>query len=225
MGLKFKETGFFSRNEVPAEFQSVKDFATTAFALPANSVGQVIETPEGAILFRVKEKRQPSDSPYQDVRDQVVAALKKERAQERARKIGEEILRDLKAGKSLRAAASLRGLKVEATAPFSRRDVTIPGIGVAQDLKKDAFTLSPGKSEALNKVYTFQGEALVAVLKEKIPADMAAFEKSREALKAEAIQRKQIEVLAGYQEALYESAFKAKRIEMGEGYQGADLPS
>jgi peptidyl-prolyl cis-trans isomerase D len=206
-GLKVMETNLFSKSEIPTQFQAIKDFGSTVFALSQGQVGDVMETPDGLVLFRLKEKKASSDSPFEEVREQVADALRNAKAQERAKIMGSEILAKLKEGKSLWEVASKMGLKVEETSPFGRNVGKAPDIPA---LRQDAFTLSPRQTH-LNKLYTLKGDVFVAAFKERLNPDLAEFEKNKETLRSERLQRKRAEVLAQYQNAL-----KAKAIERGE---------
>ncbi len=130
-----------------------------------------------------------------DARRERGEAAAKERADKllaRAREIG------------LDQAAAEAGVRVEETGPFERADA-IPTLGRLADLTADAFTLTP-EAPLAPKVYGAGGDAIVAALRARTPADMAGFEGAKDQLRSTVQRQKHEAVLTAYMSYLKEGA-------------------
>jgi len=120
--------------------------------------------------------------PFEEVRERVLEAARKERAEKLARERAKALLEQLQQQRDIDAVAARAGLRVEETEPFRRVDGAIPGLGDAGGLQADAFALSPANPIA-GRVYDVEGDSMIAVLKERIPIDESRFASEREALR------------------------------------------
>lgn len=142
-------------------------FLETAFQTESGTESQLLDNAgEGYFLVRVDQVTPPQPRKLADIRPEVVAAWQAQRrqelAEERARKLAEE----LKAGKGLAEAS--QGLKVRTSEPFTRDDAEaagLPGPVVA-----DLFQGQPGAVA----VAPTQNGWMVARLSRIIPFDPAA---------------------------------------------------
>lgn len=210
LGLKVQETKLLSKTELPAEFQTSKDLWAGVFALPPGQIGDLAATPQGMTLFRVKEKKASTILPFEEAKDRAASDLRQEKAREKAKGVAREVLANLKEGKTLREAASKMRVKVEETALFGRTaGELLPDI---PSLRGDAFALPPRRTY-LDKVYTLKGDAYVAAIKQRVKPDLAEFEKNRETLKTQWIERKRIEATAQYQNTLRTDAARKGNLE------------
>ena len=174
----------FAQNETIAGLGRLPQLATAAVATAAGEVGGVVDTPKGFVLFRVVEKM-PSHVPeLAEVRDRVDSAARKERAQAISKSKAEAIVADLQKS-DLDTVAKAAKASVEETGPFGRQGDTIPKIGASPELHKAAFQLTPNKP-VVPAVYTVSGSSIIAVLKERVPADAAKFDEAKETLRHQA---------------------------------------
>ena len=165
----------FAEKETVVGMPRIPDFAKGAFALKTGDVGPVSPAESGFIVYRLTE-RLPSHVPeLADIRTRVESQIREKKATDEARESAEALRQKVVAGTALDAVAKEAGLEIEETGSISRSGGYVPKIGNAPGLKEKAFALTPEKP-LLEEVVVAGGDAFVAVLKEKIPADLADFE-------------------------------------------------
>lgn len=153
---------------------------SAALSVEGEAVGPVVTVPEGMVVFRVTRKH-PSHVPEMEaVRSEVEKAARAKLATDRARSLAEEVLA-LAREKGLAAAAEEKGLGVLESEPFGRKDPQIGGIGVAPDLRKQAFELTMD-SPLAPSVHDIGGAFVVAALNRRFPADSSIFELEKQKL-------------------------------------------
>jgi peptidyl-prolyl cis-trans isomerase D len=202
-GRTIEETPPFAKGaEVPGVGR-VPAFVESAFALREGEVSDLIESPDAIYLLAPFAYSEAHAPPLDEVRERVTADARRERGEALAKERGEKLLaRAREIG--LDQAAAEAGVQVEETGSFERAE-SIPNIGRLPDLTADAFTLTP-EAPLAPKVYTAGGDAIVAALRARTPADMAGFEGAKEKLR-ETLQRQKHEaVLTAYMSYLKERA-------------------
>ena len=105
---------------------------------------------------------------------------------------------------AIKRAASEAGLKVERSGVFERRGAAIPELGVAPELRADAFTVPAGSLAP--KAYAAAGDGIVAVVRERIPTDMSGFAAAKDALQDSLLQQKRQETVTAYMNFLKQRA-------------------
>ncbi len=167
---------------------------SAAFATDAGATGALVETPAGFFVFRVLERVAPHVPPLADIRDRVVTAARSDQAGQMAKAKADAFLAELQKAEKpdLTAAAQAAGLTVDETGPVTRQSMFTEKLGMAPDLLRDGFKLTPEKPLA-PAVYPVSGASVVAALKERVPADEAKFTESKATLleQAQSIRRAQ----------------------------------
>ena len=202
-GRTIEETPPFAKGaEVPGVGR-VPGFAESAFALREGEVSDLIESPDAIYLLAPFAYSEAHAPPLDEVRERVTADARRERGEAAARERADKLLaRAREIG--LDQAAAEADVRVEETGPFERVDA-IPTLGRLADLTADAFSLTP-EAPLAPKVYRTGGDAIVAALRARTPADMAGFEGAKEKLR-ETLQRQKHEaVLTAYMSYLKERA-------------------
>src|SRR5216117_3714940 len=198
-----EETPPFAKGaEVPG-VERAPGFAESAFALREGEVSDLIESPDAIYLLAPFAYSEAHAPPLDEVRERLAADARRERGEAAARERGEKLLARAKEI-GLDQAAAEADVRVEETGPFERVDA-IPTLGRLADLTADAFSLTP-EAPLAPKVYRTGGDAIVAALRARTPADMAGFEGAKEKLR-ETLQRQKHEaVLTAYMSYLKERA-------------------
>jgi peptidyl-prolyl cis-trans isomerase D len=200
-GLSVASPPPFAQNDMISGIGRNADVTKAAFGAAAGDVGPVIDTPTGFVLFRVAE-RLPSHVPeLATIRDRVEIAARNERAAALAKSTAEDVLAELQKNPDLDAAAKAHKVTIEETGAFPRSATSVPKIGASPDLKKEAFQLTPEKPVA-PAVYPVLGGSVVAVLKERIPADEEKFNSEKDTLMKQAEDRAKSEVIEQFFNAL-----------------------
>jgi peptidyl-prolyl cis-trans isomerase D len=180
----------------------------TAFNLTQGGVSTPVMTPAGWIVMKSIETLPAAVPPLAEVRDKVVAAVKRQKAEgvalERARQLL-EAARTAELAAAARKAGATTGepLRFSRTKPADR----LPGDVMMAALQAPAGTLTePVKSP--------QGYYLLKVL-ERVPPDMSALAGERERLERELVARKQGQAW----EAWLGSARAKAKVEMSAKFQ------
>jgi peptidyl-prolyl cis-trans isomerase D len=155
-----------------------------AFALAIGGVSSPQKTPAGWVVLKSVDSIPAGVPPLAEIRDKVVAAVKRQKAEtaglERARKIAEEAKTE-----DLAAAARKAGAQTGETARFSRGKPAerLPG-------EVQLAALQAGSGAVTEPVKTPQGYYVVKVA-ERVPAPMAELNADRERLTREVLAQKQ----------------------------------
>ena len=202
-GRTIEETPPFAKGaEVPG-VERAPGFAESAFALREGEVSDLIESPDAIYLLAPFAYSEAHAPPLDEVRERVAADARREGGEAAARERGEKLLaRAREIG--LEQATAEAGVRVEETGPFERGDA-IPKIGRVAELTADAFALTP-EAPLAPKVYATGGDAIVAALRARTPADMAGFEGAKEKLRETLLKQKRDAMLTAYVDYLKKRA-------------------
>ena len=196
----------------------VKAFADAAFALHTGEVSDLVETDDAVYLVTPFDRSEAHLPPLDEVRDRVVADARRERAEAAARTRAEALLARAKET-GLEKAAEEAGLKVEETGYFERQTATLPGLPPMPELRTDALALSTDAPLA-PKVYAASGDAVVAALRERKPADMSGLTAAKDTLHDTLLQQKRQAIVRSYVDFLKESALRAGRLDVHANVKG-----
>jgi peptidyl-prolyl cis-trans isomerase D len=211
-GRKIEETPPFGADDDVPGVGRVKDFTETALALGEREVSDLIEFRNLIYLLTPFERVEAHTPPLAEVRDRVLADLRRERGEAAAKERSEKLLaRAREAG--LDTAAAEAGLTVEESGPFDRNAAEIPKIGAATDLRADAFGLGPEMPLA-PKVYMVSGDAIVAAFRSRTPADLAGLAAASGGLRQTLLAQKREAVLTAYIDYLKERAHRDGAFEV-----------
>ncbi|HEU5323171.1 MAG TPA: SurA N-terminal domain-containing protein [Methylomirabilota bacterium] len=155
-----------------------------AFTLAVGGVSAPVKTPAGYVVLKMLQTIPPGVPPVTEIRDKVVAAVKRQKAEgvalERARRLAAEA----RAG-DLQALARKAGASTGETSPFSR---TRPAERLPGDAQLAALQTAAGEVTA--PVKTPQGYYVLKVL-QRVAADPAGLATERDTLAREVLSQKQ----------------------------------
>ncbi len=159
----------------------MKAFADEAFNLDENQVSNLIETDDAIYMLTPFERKEPTVPPLAEIRDTVEADAKRTAGERLAKAEAEKILARAKEI-GLQKAAAEAHLTVDETDNFDRRVNAVPKVGAANELRRDAFTLTT-EAPLGPSVYVAAGDAVVVALKERTPADLKDFETAQASIR------------------------------------------
>jgi len=149
------------------------DFLQIAFAADAGATSQMTPSKDGGyFILRVDEVTPSAVRPLAEVRDEVVAAWKKDKRKSAAQERALAIVQRIENGIALKTIADEEGLTLSESKPFDRRGQGAETPLVTPALVSDIFKVKMGQA-AMDESpdgYT------VAQLKEIVPADAAEAE-------------------------------------------------
>ncbi|MFQ2854608.1 peptidylprolyl isomerase [Aeromonas caviae] len=123
MGLQVQSTGYFSKADAPAPLNDPK-VLSVAFSEQLrddNTNSDVIELADGkALVLHIMGHQPKAAKPLAEVKEQVITAIKHDKASEVARGKAQGLLDKLKAGENVQADLTALGLKVDTHTGVSR---------------------------------------------------------------------------------------------------------
>ncbi len=176
-----RETDFFSSQQVIPEIGLSYEFLNAAFSLKVGEVSNVIETPKGYFIIRVKEKRQTHIPELGEVKEEVERALVREKSWQLAKNKGEHLLSQLQElmqekEVAFQKAAEKLNLEVKKTEKFSKSSY-ISGIGQSLEFAQAAFELQAGE---VSKLIAVPNGYSILSLQEVFPIDAEKFAQEKE---------------------------------------------
>lgn len=206
----------FAATETIVGLSGGPDLMKVVFMTPSGDVGEIANVDNGYVVFRVVERIDSAIPELTALRGKVDAALRTERAQAEAKERSEALLKRLQESKDLDALATAENLKIEETGPIARTGSYVPGLGNVSALKNDAFALTQ-ESPIAPAVYVSEGDAVIAVLKDKTPADDATFAAQEKTLSDQTRRRTESTLLQQFVNHLKANA----QIEIDPSYGGS----
>jgi peptidyl-prolyl cis-trans isomerase D len=156
----------------------------TAFALSVGGVSLPVKAQAGFVVLKAVEAIPASVPPLAEIRDRVVAAVKRTRADAQALERAKLLMTEARTG-DFAAAARKAGATIGETPRFSRAKPVekLPGDAMTAALRTPLNTVS-------EPVKTQQGYYVMKVL-ERVPPDMAGLAPERDKLSRELLAQKQ----------------------------------
>lgn len=206
-GLKIQETGFFERDEPVPGIGTSTEAGAAAFSMEKGELARPVVLPQGIFLLALEKRSESAIPELQEVRDTVEKVFRREQSVRMAREAADELLKEVKNGKSLQQLVKGELYKIEETGFFPRSYGNfIPKIGNSSALAEEAFQLSKENPTA-GDVYPVSGSFIVAQLQESRLADMSKLdEETRQDLEKVLLTRKKEALLEGRLADLRQSA-------------------
>ncbi|HYB99017.1 MAG TPA: SurA N-terminal domain-containing protein [Candidatus Limnocylindrales bacterium] len=166
-GLKIEETPLFDQDDIIPGIGPSPAFAQAALSL--QEVGKhapPVKVGENYYLIALAERKESYLPELADVREQVEADYKQDKANELARKRADELLESAKAGMTLQQLAEKDGLEVKKSEPFAETARTygtlgaVPGLGEVAFATKEDGELLPRTFAVGPKAYVFARDSV-----------------------------------------------------------------
>lgn len=126
LDMPIQKSGFFSREGGDSDLLSDPKVISAAFSdevLEKGNNSEVIELDTNhSVVLRVADHKLPAKKPLEEVRDDVVAAIRFEKGSARTQQIGEQIIKELKQGQASETVAESRDLEWQSAVGVKRDD-------------------------------------------------------------------------------------------------------
>jgi peptidyl-prolyl cis-trans isomerase D len=200
-GTSVNVTRLFANGEVLPEIGQNQEFYKNAFALDAKGVSPVVEGTAAYYLLRLKQKKDATVPPLEEVRPRIEQNITASKAQELLAQKANALLEQLKKAKNIALVAEQNGLKLDETGLFARGAGQLPKIGELSDSTTRGIAVS-AQNPIADTVYKQKDATYIIAFKSSEPADMARFEQEKETLKKQAVAEAQQRVLRKFIEGL-----------------------
>lgn len=168
----------------------------------AGAVSELMETEQAFFVAKLEAFTPAGTIPLAQAAPQIRRQLVVEKKQERARAIGEEMVKEVRGGRTLQQVAAARGLEVQQAGPFTRGDPN-PAFGQANAAVGAAFGVPVGRVSGVVK--TSAGLFLVRPVA-RTEADRKAWEAQKDQQRAVAMANLQQSAVSRWMESLRKSA-------------------
>ncbi len=173
----------------------IPDAAVWAFQAKKGETSPVIEGERGLYVFRLDSLHEAGTPPLVQIREAVESEVRDLKKKDRAKAIGEELVRRLQAGATLPDASKAMSLLNRDFVDFTRVSPPLPN----PSLVGAAFGLKVGQRSGV--LDTPDGFYVIEVTG-RVPADSAAFLREKDQIRADAIQAARQERVREYLAAL-----------------------
>ncbi len=198
IGLPAQTTPFVSADGTFPGVLNGKPLLEAGFQLDKGKTSALIDATVSKAVIETVAVQAPRQRTLNEVRSQVVEALRGERAVAVAASRAAEILEAARKAGSLEKAA--RGFKVQETGLFSQREPEAPGIGKERDLLAVAFQLN-AKNRFPDRIFQVGDAYYVISAKERVHTDLSGFEGARETLREALLEQKREKVFSDWMQA------------------------
>ena len=181
------------------ELGNSTDVKDAIFRLRAGELSLPIRTDRGYVVLSLKSVLPAHPATVEEVRDKIIAELKREKAAELARNKSDELIRRARAGEKFDTVAKALGLEPK-TSDLLARDGSIPGAASGKQLSP-AFNL---KSGGVGAPLNLGQNWLVYRVAEKQEPNLADFEKQKKELTESVLQSKRSLAFEAFRTALEE---------------------
>lgn len=192
---KVMTTDFFSKKRGPKkDIKNPEKFAAAAFNLTVMDISDILELDNGYYILQVIEQIPEQIPELAEVEAEVKADLIKEKRDKKARQDAEELLKELKIGKTMDEASKKFNLTAGSTGLFKRTE-SIPNIGYEPTIAETAFKLSAKNSIGENVIKGSKGYYIIKYADRKVP-DINKFDLEKKNIKASILRQKRLKTVS-----------------------------
>jgi peptidyl-prolyl cis-trans isomerase D len=196
-GLTVREVGPLAKADPIEGIGRIQEAGDALFALPPNGVSEPIKVADGYAIFRLVDTQPaqaPQDVKLAEVREAVLRAVQRQKAQEAAQAKAGLLAEAWRKGEDPRALAKREGATFAEVGPFSRAE-PLADRALGQAIGPVALALPEG---AIGEPVSGPGGVYVVKTTSRDEPDAAAFVTARAALEARLLQEKRTQIFQGW---------------------------
>jgi len=200
-GMAVQETGYFIFGASPVDAPGKEVFSKEAFALEKGELSSAFAVGQKYFILRQEDKRGAQIPPLDEVKQNITAALEKEKKFAAAKVSAEKVLMDLAQNKQQwETAAKTAGLEIK-TADVQATGEYIQGLGQSKEIQEAVFNLTEATPFGKMPFRTDSGFVLIKLVERIIPPD-ADFAKEKDRMAQTLLQTKQRDQFEQYLQGL-----------------------
>ena len=203
--LPVNTTGFFKEGDELPGLGKDPTFQSAAFALRKGEMSAVVTVPPNYCLLKLVEKKESRIPSFEEAREEVKKKMLAMKADEKARQVAEDLLKQIQSGKTMKEVAQERGFPVEETGLFLRSAGVIPKIGPVGEFGGELASLTE-KNPVPKEVLKTQEGYFEAKLIAREPADESKFPSAKQDLERRLAYQKQEQFFKHWLDQLRQNA-------------------
>jgi peptidyl-prolyl cis-trans isomerase D len=211
-GLQVTTTDFVSRTDSLPGIGNSPQFMEAAFAQTAKSAPDMIQIPQGFVIYQVLDIKPPATPTFDEIRSRVEEEFKNQRATELLGQKTQELADRAKAEHDLKKAAKELGATVK-TSDLVDPNGQVPDIGSMTGPASAAFSLKEG--EISGPINSGSNGAVLQVLEKQQPSD-TDFAAKKDEVRDALLQQKQNELFGLFVNNLRQQMEKAGKIKINQ---------
>jgi len=199
--LPIKTTGFFKEGDEIPEIGKNPSFYSSAFSLKVGEISPVVSVPPNFYILKLLDKKDSRIPSLEEVKEEVGRKVIGMKCEEKARQVAEDLLGQIRAGKSMKEVAKDRGIQMNETGLFTRAGGLVPKIGPAEEFTATLSSLTE-KGPFPKEVFRTKDGYFVVKLSDLEPADQSKFSSVKKDLQKRLIYQKQEEFFQNWLQQL-----------------------
>ena len=211
-GLQVTTTDFVSRTDSLPGIGNSPQFMEAAFAQTAKSAPDMIQIPQGFVIYQVLDIKPPATPTFDEIRSRVEEEFKNQRATELLGQKTQELADRAKAEHDLKKAAKELGATVK-TSDLVDPNGQVPDIGSMTGPASAAFSLKEGEISGPSN--SGSNGAVLQVLEKQQPSD-TDFAAKKDEVRDALLQQKQNELFGLFVTNLRQQMEKAGKIKINQ---------
>jgi peptidyl-prolyl cis-trans isomerase D len=211
-GLQVTTTDFVSRTDSLPGIGNAPQFMEAAFAQTAKSAPDMIQVPQGFVIYQVLDIKPPATPTFEEIRSRVEEEFKNQRATELLGQKTQELADRAKAEHDLKKVAKELGATVK-TSDLVDPNGQVPDIGSMTGPASAAFSLKQG--EISGPINSGSNGAVLQVLEKQQPSD-TDFAVKKDEVRDALLQQKQNELFGLFVTNLRQQMEKAGKIKINQ---------
>jgi peptidyl-prolyl cis-trans isomerase D len=199
--LPIKTTGFFKEGDEIPEIGKNPSFYSSAFSLKVGEISPVVSILPNFYILKLLDKKDSRIPSLEEVKEEVGRKVIGMKCEEKARQVAEDLLGQIRAGKSMKEVAKDRGIQMDETGLFTRAGGLVPKIGPAEEFMATLSSMTE-KSPLPKEVFRTKDGYFVVKLSDLEPADQSKFPSVKKDLQKRLIYQKQEEFFQNWLQQL-----------------------
>ena len=199
--LPIKTTGFFKEGDEIPEIGKNPSFYSSAFSLKVGEISPVVSILPNFYILKLLDKKDSRIPSLEEVKEEAGRKVIGMKCEAKARQVAEDLLGQIRAGKSMKEVAKDRGVQMDETGLFTRAGGLVPKIGPAEEFMATLSSMTE-KSPLPKEVFRTKDGYFVVKLSDLEPADQSKFPSVKKDLQKRLIYQKQEEFFQNWLQQL-----------------------